>query len=54
MKKIRKYCYKKLNQSLPRNFVNNLQMIYSIRPHLDYGDIIYDQSNVSNVSCLDK
>ena len=40
---------KKLNVTLPRSFLLTIY-IWSIRPDLDYKDIIYDQSKNNNLS----
>ena len=40
---------KKLNVTLPRSFLLTSHKLF-IRPHLDYGDIIYDQPNNNRLS----
>ena len=35
---------KKLSKTLSRNFLTTIYKLF-VRPHLDYGDIIYDQQN---------
>ena len=37
------------NILLPRSFLLTVYK-YFIRPHLDYGDVIYDQSNLSSLT----
>ena len=37
---------RKLNLLLPRSFLLTVYKCF-IRPHLDYGDIVYDQTNLS-------
>ena len=40
---------KKLNVTLPRSSLLTIYIAF-IRPHLDYGDVIYDQHNNNNLS----
>ena len=40
---------RELNILLPRSFLLTVYK-YFIRPHLDYGDVIYDQSNLSSLT----
>ena len=40
---------RKANMSLPRSSLFTIHKSF-VRPHLDYGDVIYDQSNNSSLS----
>ena len=40
---------RKMNLLLPRSFLLTIYKSF-VRPHLDYGDVIYDQPNISRLS----